>query len=258
MLKSRIATPFLRIVTWIGCVCFVAIATAQESPTPNPSATAEESSSTSPEQSTIASPTPPTPEQTLSSSPARSVRISFVPPPIEGTISLGIYDETGKLVRILHQNAQLDDFTIGADALATRWDGKDDGHQDLPAGRYHAHGYMVGSLKREDLGDTSPPADANEANMVKVRLVRNPLRKDKKPAVELGVGFDGTGSFLKTSDGLPLFKVSDTPNVTRAGIAAKGENAVDIWQDDGTTIHQFRISNVDQMIAFDCGEFQLK
>ncbi len=177
---------------------------------------------------------------------------------MDGTISLGIYDQTGKLVRVLHQNAQLDDFAIGADALVTRWDGKDGDHQDSPSGRYHARGYMVGPLKREDLGENSPPSTQIEANVVKVRLVRNPLRKDKRPVVELGIGFNSEGSYLKTSDGLPLFKVSETPNVTRAGIAAKGENAVDIWQDDGTKVHQFRISNVDQMMAFDCGEFELK
>ena len=117
---------------------------------------------------------------------------------------------------------------------------------------------MVGPLKREDLGETSPPSTQIEANVVKVRLVRNPLRKDKRPVVELGIGFNSEGSYLKTSDGLPLFKVSETSNVTRAGIAAKSENAVDIWQDDGTSVHQFRISNVDQMMAFDCGEFELK
>ena len=78
------------------------------------------------------------------------------------------------------------------------------------------------------------------------------------PLIELGIGFNSDGSYLKTSDGLPLFKVSETPNVIRAGIAAKSENAVNIWQDDGTSVHQFRISNVDQMMAFDCGEFELK
>ena len=117
---------------------------------------------------------------------------------------------------------------------------------------------MVGPLKREDLGETSPPSIQIEANVVKVRLVRNPLRKDKRPVVELGIGSNGEGSYLKTSDGLPLFKVSEISNVTRAGIAAKSENAVDIWQDDGASVHQFRISNVDQMMAFDCGEFELK
>ena len=257
MLRSRIADLFSQIVTWVSCVLFVAISAAQESPGPISSPTPGESPSPSisPEQ-----PVPPSlaPEQTPSPSPARSVRISFVPPPMEGTISLGIYDQTDKLVRVLHQNAQLNDFAIGADALATRWDGKDDGHQDLPPGRYHARGYLVGPLKREDLGVISPPSGVNEANVVKVRLVRNPLRKDKRLVVELAVGFNSEGSYLKTGNGLPLFKVSETQNVTRAGIAAKGDNAVDIWQDDGASVHQFRISNVDQMMAFDCGEFELK
>jgi hypothetical protein len=177
---------------------------------------------------------------------------------MDGTISLGIYDQAGKMVRVLHQNAQLNDFTIGADALVTRWDGKDDEHQDSPSGRYHARGYLVGPLKREDLGETSPSSTEIQANAAKIRLVRNPLRKDKRPVVELGIGFSSEGSYLKTSDGLPLFKVSETPSVTRAGIAVKSENAVDIWQDDGASVHQFRISNVDQLMAFDCGEFELK
>ena len=257
MHKSRIADRRFHIVTWVFCVAFFAIAAGQESPSPTPSPTqgASPSRSISPEQSV-----PPlfTPEQTASPSPAKSVRISFVPPPMEGTISLGIYDQTGKIVRVLHQNAQLDDFTIGADALATRWDGKDNEHQDLPSGRYHARGYMVGPLKRDELGGASPSPTETDSNTVKIRLVRNPLRKDKRPNVELAIGFGSDGSYLKTSNGLPLFKISETPNVARAGIALKGDNAVDVWMDEGNGVHQFRISNVDQMMAFDCGEVELK
>src|SRR5205823_9153246 len=87
----------------------------QEAPAPTPAAAPEESASPS-----------PTPEQTPSASPTRSARISFVPPPLEGTISLGIYDGNGKLVRVLHQEARSNEFTIGADALVTQWDGKDE------------------------------------------------------------------------------------------------------------------------------------
>src|SRR2546421_157441 len=130
--------------------------------------------------------------------------------------------------------------------------------EEFPSGRYHARGYLIGPLKRQDLGESSPPSTESETNVVNVRLVRNPLRKDKRPVVELAIGFDSEESYLKTSDGLPLFKVSETPNVTRTRIAAKGENAVDIWQDEGTSMHQYRISNVDQMMAFDCGDFELK
>jgi hypothetical protein len=191
--------------------------------------------------------------------PGRSARISFVPPPMEGTISLGIYDGTGKLIRVLHQGAKLDEFAIGADGLVTQWDGKNDEDEDVPAGKYHAHGYLVGSLKVEDLGQASAATIKNNAaRTAKVRLVQNPLRNDKRSIVDIGIGFDSDGSYLKSSDELPLVTVSETPNLVRAGISKKSENAVDVWQDDGTTVRQFRISNVDEMMAFDCGEIELK
>ena len=40
-----------------------------------------------------------------------SVRISFVPPPLDGTISLGVYDAKGKLVRVLFREADINEFT---------------------------------------------------------------------------------------------------------------------------------------------------
>ena len=178
---------------------------------------------------------------------------------MEGTISLGIYDNTGKLVRVLHQQAKLNEFAIGADALVTQWDGKNDDDEDLAAGKYHAHGYLMGSIKVEDLGRSSGSAlENNETPKVKVRLVPNPLHNDKRSIVDIGIGFDSDGSYLKTSDELPLVTVSETPNLIRAGISKKSENAVDVWQDDGTRVRQFRVSNMDKMMAFDCGEFELK
>ena len=236
-------------------------AAAQESPSASPAVTPGESPvlSVSPSESATPSPTPEQSPSASPTSPVRSVRIRFVPPPLEGTISLGIYDKTGKLVRVLQQQAQLDEFAIGADGLVTQWDGKNDDEQDLPPGKYHARGYLIGSLKLQDLGESSPPAMENDPNaMVKVRLVRNPLRNEKKAVVELRIAFDSDGSYLKTSDGLPLFTVSETPNLTRVWISKKSENSVDAWQDDGTQAHQFRVSNLVQMMAFDCGQVELK
>ena len=250
-MTTRVSLAFLAAI-------LASIAAAQESPTPTSLASPEESPALSipPEGSTTS---PAAPEQTPSVSPARSARISFVPPPMEGTISLGIYDKNGKLVRVLHQEAKLNEFAIGADALVTQWDGKNDDEEDLPAGKYRARGYLVGSLKIEDLGQSSGLAIENDAaRNVKVRLVPNPLRNDRRSIVDIGVGFDSDGSYLKTNDDLPLVTVSEMPNLIRAGITKKSENAVDIWQDDGTTVRQFRISNLDQMMAFDCGEFELK
>src|SRR6266404_4353380 len=173
-------------------------------------------------------PTPPAPSPNLS--PTRSVRISFVPPPLEGTISLGIYDSNSKLVRILHQEAELNEFAIGADALVTQWDGQKDDGEDLPAGKYHARGYLVGHFKVEDLGKTSQP-EGNAAGTVQIKLMPNPLTKDAKLIVDLAVGFDDENSYLKTVDGLPLFTIAQTPNVVRASLTKTGEKSIDVFQD---------------------------
>lgn len=236
----------------------VCAAAAQEPPSAPSPAIPEESPAMpiAPEESVTPSVVP---EQTPSATPARSVRVSFVPPPLEGRISLGIYDSKGKLVRVLHQEADVNEFKIGADALVTQWDGKNDDGVDLPSGKYRARGYLVGNLKVEDLGEATVSLSENNPNAaVKVKLMPNPLANDKRAIVELVAGFDSDSSYLKTNDDLPLFTVSESANLSRVSITKNGDNSVDIWQTDGAGSHQFRISNVDQMMAFDCGEFELK
>jgi hypothetical protein len=201
----------------------------------------------------------PVPLVTATATPARNVRISFVPPPLDGTISLGIYDFNGRLVRVLHQQAPLDEFTIGADALQTKWDGKDDYGQDLPPGKYHARGFAVGALQVENLSAdqaASPPPTIS--NSISIKLTPNPLVKNDRPNVQLGLGFDDTDSFLKTTDELPLYVISERPGITSVVAAKSGEKSVDVWQDSPAGTEHFRISKLDQMMAFDCGAFDLK
>lgn len=387
----------------------------------------------------------PPPEATTSPAPARNVRISFVPPPLDGTISLGVYDAKGKLVRVLFREADINEFTVGEDALSKTWDGKDDAGENVPPGKYSAHGFVVGDVKIEGVGfffndwvasadaprfsrirsltmrdenlllqvdlvpsgtghvlhdvaskttglieaDAQPPAPSPSVNAagdidpimtvsgrngtrwvidraekgsgttelkqfsasgeflrrlpvaatepqpkalavsttedkiylleenepaqrvraltlvatktggteppvsewkvefekwiyahkdfslvdgkpvaagakvetpekVKIKLLPNPLLNDDRVAVELAVGFDADGSFLKTADGLPLCTISETPALVRALVAARGANAIDVFQDDTAVVEQFRITGVDQMMSFDCGGFELK
>lgn len=380
----------------------------------------------------------------------RVVRLHFVPPPMEGTISLGIYDASGKLVRVLDREDEIDDFTAGRDALETTWDGTDDHGQPLPAGKYHARGFVVGDLKiqgidyffndwvtdddsphlahitritagagtlrlegatadghtgqfvfdraKEQLRPAEPspwpsleptdrahvaqalidPVDVavgregtvwaishlaagapgvaivqvanfnsagpalrtleisptepqpvriaaapnedriylleetpgrqrlrslsllaagheagvsdwkvdftreivahqnfilvegkptvppNESSAVAAatplsqKLRANPLERDQPGKVQLAAGFDAEGSYLQTADGLPLRTISDTPHLTRALLARQDSNTLDFFQDDGAVVEQFRVSHLDQMIAFDCGAFELK
>jgi hypothetical protein len=229
----------------VALIFGVTIAFAQESPTPTP--TASPLASTSP--SAAPSPTP---------TPIRSVRLSFVPPPMEGTISLGIFDANRKLVRVLHREAKMDNFAVDADSLNTTWDGKNDAGEDLSPGKYRARGYLVGHLKVEDLGKAAAPPATDPPDHVSVKLVTNPLVSDTRSVVDIGVGFDARGSFLKTMDGLPLCTVSQTPNLVRVLVTKNGEKSVDVWQDDGAVVEELRVWNIDKMMAFDCGDFELK
>ena len=408
----------------------------------------------------------PTPQPGLPTS-LRSVRISFLPPPLEGTISLGIYDDAGKLVRVLHREAGIDDFEAGKDALVTRWDGKNGAGESMPPGKYHARGFIVGDVKVEGVGfffndwvtdETSPrikrienftrngggdslillattaggegvmiacdlsghvveavgepnvdfydlisparrnlrvesgkltlsysaderpvswpelsaPEDASYGRGETVwvidkadtgvivkqfsrsgeflrrlsfgpgepvpRLIRasptddrlflleendsvqrlraltlletksengeqvsdwkvdfekrivahadftildgrptvaaasateppvqiaikprpNPLQKDERPTAALSVGINSEGSFLQTADGLPLQSISETKHLTRVVLAPRGDKSLDVFQDDTAVVEQFRITALDEIMAFDCGEFELK
>ncbi|MEI9897674.1 MAG: hypothetical protein WDN28_28395 [Chthoniobacter sp.] len=79
--------------------------------------------------------------------PQRSgMRITFLPPPMEGTLSLGIYDKKGKLLRTMAREATEKDFTVGLNGLITFWDGKDDSGKVMPPGIYAARGYSVGAI----------------------------------------------------------------------------------------------------------------
>ncbi len=101
-------------------------------------------------------------------------------------------------------------------------------------------------------GGKAPP------EKIPIKLQANPLQKDEKGSVELSVGSDKDGSFLQTADGLPLESISDTPHLKRVVISPQSGTSVDVFQDDDAVVEQFRISALDQMMAFDCGEFSLK
>ncbi len=371
----------------------------------------------------------------------KSVRISFLPPPLDGTISLGVYDSSGRLVRVLEREAELEDFEIGQDSLSTTWDGKNDREEPLPPGKYHARGYAVAtadvdgvgyffndwvtdddslrimkisSLAIEDglpvlsvkvPGDTvstamldasgkvaatgtgelhaekcraeaeppqivdpiscdsgkegtrwiidrvtpgspqteveqfsrekdllrrlsippnepqpreiaaskdadtiflleetgptqrlrsltltpqvkdkdhsdwkvdyeksivahknftiekgKPVIDGGKApnEKITVKLMANPLKKEARENLDLVVGFDEDGSFLKAADGLPLVSISDTKYLTRIVLSPHNENSIDVFQDDDAVVEQFRMDELDKIMAFDCGEIELK
>jgi hypothetical protein len=202
-------------------------------------------------QETSLSPSP-------SETPARSVRISFVPPPLEGKISLGVYNEWGQLVRVLHQEAEFDEFAIGPDALSTKWEGKDDYDYDLPAGKYSARGFLVAPMKigTETITTSAAPSGANS---VRIKLVANPLENNERPTVDISGGFDDEDAYLQTIDGLPLGTVAKRQDAKRVSLAAGRDNkSVIVFLSNGVNVRQVEVSGITKMMAFDCGAFELK
>ena len=82
-------------------------------------------------------------------SPRRGVEIRFVPPGVSGTVSLGIYDASGRLVRVVCDEWTFGRFRVGLNGLSTEWDGLDAAGQPVPSGTYAARGFVVGDLQVE-------------------------------------------------------------------------------------------------------------
>lgn len=219
----------------VAVFAFATLAPAQESPTASPSPSASPAST-------------------------RSVRISFLPPPLEGTISLGVYDKSGQLVRVLHQEAEVDEFTVGADALVTKWDGKNDDGGDLPAGKYHARGFVAASMKVEEVSKTEEPMFIDPPDFVRVKLIPNPLENKDRPVINVAIGVDDENVFLKTTDGLPFLTIAQTTDRmhTDAALTQGANKLLNVYIREGAMTHEFHIIGVEKMMAFDCGAFDLE
>lgn len=83
----------------------------------------------------------------LASSLSTPVTFQFALPELEGAISLGIYDASGKLIRILAKHVPISSFQIGVNGLIGSWDGKtSEGKRAFP-GVYEVRGFVVGPMK---------------------------------------------------------------------------------------------------------------
>jgi hypothetical protein len=91
---------------------------------------------------------------------------------------------------------------------------------------------------------------------IALKLAPNPLEQDKPGALDIAIGIDAKGSFIKTLDGLPLSRVSETPNLKWAAYALEADGkTVTIFQSDGSVIEQFKVTKLANMAAFDAGDF---
>ena len=61
---------------------------------------------------------------------------------------------------------------------------------------------------------------------------------------------------LRTADGLPLRRLTTTPHLKWAALTREPDGAITLWQSDGAVIEEYRVHKLDQMMAFDAGEYE--
>jgi hypothetical protein len=91
---------------------------------------------------------------------------------------------------------------------------------------------------------------------IRQSLIPNDLTEVSQAAVQLSVAFDERGSFLRTADGLPLRRITDTPNLKWAALSREPDGGLTLFQSDGATVEEFQLRKLNQMMAFDAGDYE--
>ncbi len=92
---------------------------------------------------------------------------------------------------------------------------------------------------------------------IRIKTKPNPLIGDVATEIELMVGFDAVGSFLRTADGLRLRRLSGTPHLAWVVFGRESRQpSVVVLQGDGAVVEEFRIGAIQEIMTFDAGEYQ--
>ncbi|HEY5751677.1 MAG TPA: hypothetical protein VIT21_00880 [Chthoniobacterales bacterium] len=79
----------------------------------------------------------------------RKISVQLTPPPFDGTVSAGVFDEKGNLIRILLKDAEPDTLPAALNGWILSWDGKKSDGSEAPAGKYWIRGVIAGDVKIE-------------------------------------------------------------------------------------------------------------
>ena len=181
----------------------------------------------------------------------KGLPIMFLPPPMEGTISLGIYNGAGKLVRILHREAEQKEFKVGENGLITRWDGSDEAGRPLPQGKYNANGWMAGDLGVEGVAFHGNDWIKDESpRYSRVTGVRNIGRDEVRVTLRTVEGKDEVLSWKLSREGVEPPKNEIKAAVEDGGlIVRKNEARLSIPLGDGAKALTAVVGNGERIWA---------
>jgi hypothetical protein len=104
-----------------------------------------------------------------------------------------------------------------------------------------------GKVVPADVQTDSPP--------VFVRPANNPLENTRQPSFQLTIYSDGTGAWVESVDGLPLFQVCETKNIKQTQWISDGANGMRVYVSDGTVVEEYHLTSLENLFRFDAGSF---
>src|SRR5262249_5300237 len=100
------------------------------------------------------------------------------------------------------------------------------------------------------------PQPFKPEDKIRVRLIPNPLFQEASQDLDVQIGFDAKGAFLRTADGLPIRTLTETPGLKWAVMGREGGKVITIFQSDGAVIEEFKAQRIANTMAFDAGDYE--
>lgn len=79
----------------------------------------------------------------------KKISVQLTPPPFEGTVSAGVYDEKGNLIRTLLKEAEPESLPAALNGWILSWDGKRADGTEVSPGKYWIRGVISGDVNIE-------------------------------------------------------------------------------------------------------------
>lgn len=189
-------------------------------------------------------------------------------PAMEGPVTMGVFSEQGKLVRLLYRDTSIETIPSGLNGLIMTWDGKDDRGVDVPAGSYRARGLVHGPIRSSVLPafsiTTFPPIPEEEvtcpfpSDRVVLRAAEDELL-DSRPLLSLRAVNRGSAIDLE-AEGLPLASITLADGAAPAKVlcthGARAGTAI-LAVEDGIIRESYLVSGLDRIVPMDAGKLEV-
>lgn len=187
-------------------------------------------------------------------------------PAMEGPVTMGVFSEQGKLVRLLYRDARVETLPAGLNGLIMSWDGKDDQGTDVPSGTYRARGLVHGPLRATQIPFFTPlipeeePASPFPADRIVLRAAEDEIL-ESRPLLSLHA-VNRLNEITLEVEGLPLVTIPLTGvegSVPAKALCNHGyrPGAAVMTAECGNFRESYVVLGLDRIVPIDAGKLEV-